>query len=445
MIKTRWTIPLAAVLCAAQAPAQTKVAVDPQTDLKIQVEKLRVDVKEKAFEAAKLAWVAPMMEFQAQTLTFGEVKGDHAYAMGQRALDQRQWDQALTFFEKVEKGSSRADAALYWSAYAQNKLGKRDQALAALEVLKRDFASSRWLNDARALEVEVRQASGRSVSPENATDDEMKLLALQGIMHNDAEKALPILEKMLAGPQSPKVKERALFVLGQSELPKAQEKILQIAKGGGNPDLQRTAIRMVGMRSRKDNQNQKLLAELYQSQSDVAMKREVLRAFVMAGAKEQLLTIAKTERDSALRKDAIRQVGVTGQAPALVELYKGEQDAAMRGEIANALGMSGNAQPLIELAGSEKDASTRGQIYRSLGMMGKEKSGSALTQMYGRETDKGNKTQLLRAFAMQNNPQALIEAARGEKDAELKREAVRSLSMMKSKEASDFLVELLNK
>ena len=84
------------------------------------------------------------------------------YYKATRMLDQRKWEDALAVLKKVT--GERADAALYWSAYAQAKLGRRDEALATLAALKGQ-SGSRWLNDAAALEVEVRQASGQIVSP----------------------------------------------------------------------------------------------------------------------------------------------------------------------------------------------------------------------------------------------------------------------------------------
>ena len=108
------------------------------------------------------------------------------------------------------------------------------------------FADSRWLKDAKALEVEVRQASGQAVSPDAQNDEELKLLALRGIMQSDPERALPMIEKVLAGNGSVKLRENALFVLSQSRTPKAREIIAGIAKGGANPDLQLRAVRYLG-------------------------------------------------------------------------------------------------------------------------------------------------------------------------------------------------------
>src|SRR6185436_19290628 len=105
------------------------------------------------------------------------------------------------------------------------------------------------IRDAKALEVEVRQASGQTVAPASVDDDELKLMALRGIMQSDPDQAMPIIEKMLGAANSPKVKDRALFVLSQSRSARARDIIVGVAKGNANPDLQLRAIRYVGMMS----------------------------------------------------------------------------------------------------------------------------------------------------------------------------------------------------
>ena len=108
---------------------------------------------------------------------------------------------------------------------------------------------SRWLNDARALELQVRQRAGQPVSPDQQNDDDLKLLAIQGLQQMDPAQGVPLLEKILQGNQSPRLKERALFVLAQSGSPRAQQVLTGIAKGNANPDLQRKAIQYLGMHS----------------------------------------------------------------------------------------------------------------------------------------------------------------------------------------------------
>jgi hypothetical protein len=66
---------------------------------------------------------------------------DRAYQRGQRALDSRNWDEALQSFTQVAgSGGTRADGALYWKAYALAKLGRRDEGVAAIKDYRSRFA-----------------------------------------------------------------------------------------------------------------------------------------------------------------------------------------------------------------------------------------------------------------------------------------------------------------
>lgn len=380
----------------------------------------------------------------AQAATATTIKNsrlDRAYSQAQRALDQRKWEEAINEFRNASADPARADACLYWIAYAQGKLGHRDEALGTLGELKKAHPNSRWNNDARALEVELRQASGQSVSPDIG-DDEMKLIAINSLMHSDPERALPILQKILTGSASPRLKERALFVLSQSDSPKAREIALQLAKGAGNPDIQRMAIRNLAVRGGADNL--KVLSEIYASSPDLSVRREVLRSYMISGAKDQIAAAAKGEKDATLRREAIRQLGALGDQKLLGELYGVESDANMRSEILNSLMVSGATSKLIELANGEKDPTARRKAIQLLGVMDREKTGPALLELYNKESEKDLKKRIISALFTQGNVKPLIDLARGEKDPELKREAVRMLSMMKSKEASDYMLEVLN-
>lgn len=95
------------------------------------------------------------------------------------------------------------------------------------------YAESRWLNDAKALAIEIQQAEGKPVSPEAQADEELKPLAIHGLMQSDPEKAIPLLEKLLQGTSSPRVKENALFVLLQSKSPRAREIVHEVQASHG--------------------------------------------------------------------------------------------------------------------------------------------------------------------------------------------------------------------
>ena len=102
---------------------------------------------------------------------------DELYDEGREALDEDRFDRAAAKFgELASMNGSQTDAALYWKSYAENKLGKRDTALATLADLKRRFPQSRWQKDASALEIEVKQSVGNLSKPEAQSDEELKMI-----------------------------------------------------------------------------------------------------------------------------------------------------------------------------------------------------------------------------------------------------------------------------
>ena len=169
------------------------------------------------------------------------------YEEARRQLDQSRYDRAILMFTEVAamKGT-RADAALYWKAWSQNKSGQRAEALTTLSALTRDYQKSRFLAQAKQLEAEVRRDSGQPASPESQTDDDLKLMAINALLESDADQAIPFLQKLLDGTAAPKLKSRALFVLAQSNSPKAREVLKGIARGNSTPELQSRAIEYLG-------------------------------------------------------------------------------------------------------------------------------------------------------------------------------------------------------
>jgi len=368
--------------------------------------------------------------------------GDALYEQGRRELDQHNWDQAAaTFTEVVARGGSRADGALYWKAYALNKLGRRDDAVAAIAELRKSFASSHWLDDAKALEVEVRQAAGGTVAPENQNDDEIKLLALNGLMQSDPDRAFPLLEHLLKSANSPRLKDQAVFVLAQSSSPKAQQLLAQMARGAGNPDLQLTAIRYMSAVNRRQGNNNQVLFEIYSSSSDTAVKREILNSLAGARDKDHLLQIARGDKSEDLRLYAIRMLGSTGSQAEIWQLYQSETSPEVKQRILES--MSGSSERLIELARTEKDPKLRRTAIQLLGSVKSQNSADALVAIYGPEQDRDVKRSIINALAGQRNAKALVEIGRQEKDLDLKKEIVRRLTDMKSPDAQAFLEEIL--
>lgn len=366
---------------------------------------------------------------------------DELYDDGREAIEEGKYDRAVEQFDRlIAYKTARTDAALYWKAYSQSKIGNRAGALETLTDLQKQYADSRWLKDAKALEVEVKQASGQPVSPASQDDDELKLLALRGLMQSDPEQAFPVIEKMLSGANSPRVKDRALFVVSQSSSARARDLIVGVAKGNSNPELQLKAIRYIGIMG---GDNRQLLADVYASMKDPAVKRSIIRSLMTAGDRERIVSLAKTETDASLRGEAVRQLGVMGGSAELAELYKTETSIDVKKSILQAMFVGGAADTLMELAKSEKDPELRKAAIRNLGLTNRPGTAEALVAIYRADSSTPVRRAVIGALFVQNNASALVALARSEPSPDLKREIVSQLSTMKSKEASDYMMELL--
>jgi hypothetical protein len=238
------------------------------------------------------------------------------FGQGRRALDAARWADASDVFERLAAlNGTRRDAALYWRAYAQNRLGQQDAALQTLAELQTAFPASRYATQGRALEVEVRRDAGRPVEPGAQNDDQLRLIALQALQRSDPERALPMLEGVLRGSAPPRLKSRALFLVAQSERPEARQLLADVARGQASPELQERAIGYLVARGTPETRA--LLSEIYAGSTDVNVKRQVVRAFTRARNAESLVALARQETDPALKREMVEKLALMRNKVAL--------------------------------------------------------------------------------------------------------------------------------
>lgn len=385
------------------------------------------------------------------------------YDDGREDLDDEHYEQALSkFSELVKMNGPQTDAALYWKAYSENKLGRKAAALASIAEIKTKYAQSRWKKDAEALEIEVRQSSGQAVKPKEGDESDLYSLALQGVMNNSPDRAIPLIEKKLNGPASVKDKSKLLFILAQSGQPSAMQVLARIAEGKNNPDLQRKAIEYLSMFGSSaviggieggieggvkggvsgSYTTKDLLAQIYKNTSDESVKAAIIRSHLLNGDRASLLAEAKTEKSENLRREAIRTLGLTGGTSELEQLYQSETSLDVKREILQAFFLSGDSKRMEQAATGEKDLELRRTAIRNLGLMGHS---DVLQSLYAKETDYNLKEECLNGLFLSGNAKGLVAIAKSEKDASLKRKAVEKLSLMNSKEGNEYMMELLNK
>jgi HEAT repeat protein len=368
------------------------------------------------------------------------------YADGTRAINESRWQDAVSLFSRVaQMRGEHAEGALYWKAYAENKGGQSANALSTCGELRKQYPKSRWLEECGALEIEIRGKSGDPVSPQAEPDENLKLLALNALIEQDPAQAVPILQKILAGNQSEELKKRALFVLAESRSPQADAVINQIAQGQSGPELQIRAIHMIAAAQGKRAND--TLGSVYQHTSDARVKKAILQAYLITGDSSKLLEAARQETNPELVKTAIHTLGAMSGGQELLGLYRATNSAEAKADIINSLIASGHngVAPLSEIVQSEQDAELRRKAIRNLGIAGGMSVAPSLVSTYQKNSDVETKRAAAQALFLANDAHDLIALARAEKDTNMKQYLVQQLSLMHSQEATDYMLEILNK
>jgi tetratricopeptide (TPR) repeat protein len=393
-----------------EAMERARLAMDEQR-VTMDSMKFDFDLQTTGARAAQAAQLAEEVRARAMVSMSG-----NAYDTGISLMSRRDYERAIVRFDQViEQKAARADAALYHKAYALYRLGRGSDATAALASLKKDFPKSAYLKDASVLEAAVRESAGQPMRPEQADDDELKLLALNALQHSDPERALPLLEGVLNGANSLQLKQRAIFVLAQSTQPRARQILMDLAKGAGNPDLQRYAIRYVASGGKQGATTAELRA-IYDSTQDADIKRAVIQALGMSGSAFNYVSAGEfTGVRSTTRT-------TTGAKP--------DNTAA--------------TQELLSIYQKEQDRELKRAILSRLGSVSGDKSGAMLTDLYNREDDVDTKKAIVSSLARQDAGEALVALARKETNMTLKRDIVTKLSTMsKNKAAMDYMLEII--
>ncbi len=164
------------------------------------------------------------------------------FVEGTRAINEGRWSDAVKIFTQVAgQNGVHADGALYWKAYAENKQGQSAQALSSCGQLRQAHAGSSWIDECGALEIEIRAKSGQPVQPGAHQDDDLKLLALSTLMQKNEKSALAEIDQILNSDASEKLKQGALFVMGEHHSDTIYPQIVRISYVDGDVRVTRGA------------------------------------------------------------------------------------------------------------------------------------------------------------------------------------------------------------
>lgn len=255
--------------------------------------------------------------------------------------------------------------------------------------------------------------------------EDLKIAAVEALITAPPEKALPIVTRVLEGAASVELKERALFILSQIDLPEARQVLVETA-GSGPESLRREAIRMIGIQG--DPEALAELSGLYGA-GDHETKEAVLQAYLIADDQDAVYRIAAEAQDAEEFEDAVKTLGAMG---ALEQLRALRSRSDMSESLIRAYAVAGDTQTLGELAQDGSNPERQAQAIRGLAIAGGDDVAPTLVEVY-RSTDSPEVRDAVRqGLVIADYDQAVLTLFRESADSAEKRKLLETLVKMDS-------------
>jgi HEAT repeat protein len=278
--------------------------------------------------------------------------------------------------------------------------------------------------------------SNRASKSKPTEQESLALAAMEGLMQQPPERALPIIKKVLAGSQTTLIKRRALFVLSQIDSQEADDILLQTARSA-DPALRTEAIRSIGIGGH--DKSLAALLTVYAS-GDADVKKQVLQAWMIADRKAEVYQAALNAKSEDEAGEAIHMLSVMG---AVDELRKLGDRPNASDKLVEAYAISGDLQSLRKIVDSNKEVSVRAEAVRKIGIIDGEASRTALREIYTRSTVEEIKDAALQGLLIAGDEQGVLALYRAAKTTEEKRNLLRTLTNMDGDAALEVIDDAL--
>jgi HEAT repeat protein len=383
------------------------------------------------------------------------------FRQGRDFIENGNWGRAAATFNSfiVDYPKHKdVDAAIYWLAFALKKEGKYSEADRQLERLISEHPRSSWIDDARAMRVEIAGQTGNSQvinSELSKSDRELKVIALQSLFMANPDRALEFVADLFK-PNSKadrQLRENAVGLLGQHGGAKSNAMLSEIARGQLDPELRRNAIFWLAQRGGDAVVDE--LVKLYDSEQNIEVKKHILFSLSQNSSprsRAKLIEVASSGGDVELRKQAIFSLGQRwgeGKFEELIKIYDADSNTEIRKQVLFVLSQTSDERSrakLLDVARNATDVELRKQAIFWLGQRGGGQAISDLVQLYDAERDEQIKEQLIFALGQSRQKtalQKLMQIARNDPSVEMKKKAIFWLGQSRDPEAMKFIEEIL--
>lgn len=332
---------------------------------------------------------------------------------GPEFLNAHRWQDAVDVFSQPAPTGVEREKLLYWKAFALAQLGRKQEALSALAQIP---TTNHWYPEARALEEALRGEFRPEV-------ESAEIYQSFNEARKDPERTLELARKILAEPHTTGIKSTALSLVQRLDSPASRDLLKQIV-GGGNPDLQVSALSSL---VRADPQ---ALVEMYPGIADESLRRMIFAVLGTQKDKQRIVQLARLEKAEQVRLAAysvlVMQAG--GATEALGLLATEPSDRLRRN-----VGLMIDSQrrfsdtALSDLRSPDPKLRQRGA--GTLARSSEANAGIALQAAYANETDPDVKNSIVSALVQLREFDKVHSLAAAEKDIGVKRSILQRLIM----------------
>ena len=408
---------------------------------------------------------------------------DSLYREARKALSSDAYRRAADLFKRIRdqypKSTYTPDAP-YWEAFALQRLGTQtdlNKALEALEMQQEKFPRAATRGDASALRTRIEGQLARNGDQtaveslirrtQNATSDgcpraqdDERVDALNAVARIDAEKALPILKKVLARrePCTQQLRRTAVWLIASQKQPEAAGILLNVAKTDPDKDVREQAV--FWMANVPTEEATTMLIDLAKKSDDLDMQKRALYALSRSKSPRAATTLREIALDANADVDLrgtamswyMNGPGRTADDPMnfLKEMYGKADSRELKTSVLESIGRrkTDDARAfLVEVAQNPKESmEVRRSAIWSLRSSGA--TSAQLAQIYDRGGDVEVRKQVIGVLGgLRDNAgvDKLLDIARNEKNVDLRKQALTYLSRSKDPRALQLFQEIIDR
>jgi HEAT repeat protein len=285
-------------------------------------------------------------------------------------------------------------------------------------------------------------------------DDDERVIAINALQQMDAERAMPILRKVLARRDecSETLRRRAVFLVAQKKSPESAELLVSAARTDPNTEVREEAVhwlsRVGGDRALD------FLRDVARSDTSVALRKRAIYSLAQSKeprARETLRALASTSGTTPeVRSEAIYWIGRSSDAADvqwLRQLFPSLETRELKERALGALSRQKDIAPfMMDVA---RDTREPIEVRKSaLGWAVRSATVPQLTALWDATKEKELKESLVLALSRRKEPEALdklIAIARSDADRDVRKSAVFWLTRSNEPRALAFLQELIER